>query len=120
MTSPHPLLTEWQQRIDELNERIAAPSRSKWLFEIRAKILKYFVSRYGKQPPRKIEAARTQATTVRPQATTARRPAYFAAGTTTLHGRDLKSRATIRMLLDRIHQTVHPPRSNNPRSKSNS
>ncbi len=113
MASQHPLLPEWQQRIDELNERIAAQTRSKWLWEIRAKILKYFVSRYGKQPPRNIAAPRTLSTGVR-------RPAHFAAGTTTLRSRDLKPRATIRTLLERIHQTVHPPRSNNPQSKSNS
>lgn len=113
MTSQHPLLPEWQQRIDELNEQIAAQTRSKWLWEIRAKILKYFVSRYGKQPPRKIAAPRMLSTA-------ARRPAYIAAGTTTLRGRDLKPRETIRMLLDRIHQTAHPPRSNNPQNKSNS
>ena len=96
-----------------MNERIAAPSRSKWLFEIRAKILKYFVSRYGKQPARNITAARTRSTAVR-------RPANFAVGATNLRGRDLKPRATIRMLLERIHQTVHPPRSKNPKSTSNS
>ena len=49
MKSPHPLLVEWLNRLNRMESFVASTSQLTWLYEIRTRVLKYFVSRYGLQ-----------------------------------------------------------------------
>lgn len=106
MNKRHPLLHEWQQRLNQVNEKLASPTRSTWLWEIRAKILKYFLSRYGHS-----NFSERQVNQILPRdaiRTPARRPAFIAPTSSHRPRQELKRRETIRKLLEDIRQTVHP------------
>lgn len=48
-TADHPLLPVWQEQLAVLNQNILVGSEDPWLDQVRAKVLRYLISRYGKQ-----------------------------------------------------------------------
>ena len=59
MPIQHPRLEDWQQQLANLDRLIEAGGPSDWHYEIRAKILKYFISCYGHQTFSENEVARS-------------------------------------------------------------
>ncbi len=101
MTAQHPLFRQWQQRLAKLNRLIEIGARGVWQYEIRAKILNYFISRYGRVDGKFQFSGRT---TVANPARTVVVPAQPRPSELP----NLKSRAQIRSLLEdirRIHRS---------------
>ena len=100
MVIQHPLLKEWQRELKSRHRLIEAGTGSVWLHQIRVKILRFFISRYGHE---------TFSTTSDVFSHSVRRTqkAYFAAGTTGETGQPPKSHEVIRDLLQNIHRNVH-------------
>lgn len=57
----HPLLTEWQDRLAKLRSQHQCASN--WYIELRIKILRFLISRYGLQPPSTLIKRETLPTT---------------------------------------------------------
>ncbi|MEZ5940946.1 MAG: hypothetical protein R3C18_06115 [Planctomycetaceae bacterium] len=49
-TSRNPRLLDWQQRLAKVEQRLATDIEANWIDHVRAKILRYFIARYGHEP----------------------------------------------------------------------
>jgi len=101
VTTRHPILEEWQQQLAKLNRLIESRTRSTWLYEIRVKILKYVISRYGHQTLSENEFGRSRSGR-------GALMAYVAVDASRRCGAAPKTPEIIRALLQDIQQNVHP------------
>lgn len=106
MTPQHPLLNDWQQRTESLQRLIKKNSKSAWIFEIRVKILNYFISRYGSA----LRSSTNSAIEQIPPRLAPHRSSLFIAGHSPSGGLPPKSPEVIRPLLEDIHRIVESSR----------
>jgi len=104
MVKTHPQVDEWRRRLSQLESLAQTPSPLAWLYEIRAKVVRYCLSRYGlAPPPMRVSPPPTPVSRSKPII----KPDLQS-------GQPAKDRRVIRELLERIHKTVRTARMNPP------